>query len=130
MSKDLVNHPPHYQGKNGLEVIDVIEGFDVGSYSPTSGFNIGNLLKYVLRAGSKGRYVEDLKKGVWYLSREIANQEKERDPQLDLLLVDEKNSVCLGCNGNGTIVFCGAEIRCQICNGARVIRSLEDNGQT
>ena len=25
---DMVNHPPHYQTKNGLETIKVIEAFD------------------------------------------------------------------------------------------------------
>ena len=44
--KNMVDHPSHYQTKNGLEVIDVIESFDLG-------FNLGNVVKYVLRCGKK-----------------------------------------------------------------------------
>ncbi len=60
---DNVNHPAHYKG-NGLESIQVIEAFDLG-------FHLGNAIKYILRAGKKGDCVEDLKKAVWYLQREI-----------------------------------------------------------
>lgn len=65
---DMVNHPPHYQGANGLEAIDVIEAFGLG-------FCLGNTIKYLLRAGRKGDTVEDLKKARWYLDREIARRE-------------------------------------------------------
>lgn len=72
MSKrDLVNHPPHYQA-NGIEVIDVIEGFDLN-------FRLGNTTKYILRAGRKGNArnrIEDLKKAAWYLAREIERSAK------------------------------------------------------
>jgi len=60
---EAVNHPPHYQG-NGIEVIDIIESFDLN-------FNLGNTVKYVLRAGKKGNKKEDLEKAVWYLKREL-----------------------------------------------------------
>lgn len=59
---DLVNHPPHYQGK-GIEAIQVIEAFDLG-------YHLGNVIKYVLRSSNKGG-VEDLKKARWYLDRYI-----------------------------------------------------------
>lgn len=59
---DNINHPTHYQG-NGLEVIDVIEAFDLN-------FNLGNAVKYILRAGKKGDKKEDLKKAIWYLNKE------------------------------------------------------------
>lgn len=62
-SCDSVNHPSHYQGKT-IEVIDIIEDFDLN-------FNLGNAIKYILRAGKKGGYQEDLNKAVWYLNREI-----------------------------------------------------------
>ncbi len=62
---DAVNHPEHYQS-NGMEVIDVIEAFDLG-------FHRGNAIKYILRAGKKGAALEDLKKARWYLDREIEN---------------------------------------------------------
>jgi hypothetical protein len=60
---EAVNHPPHYQG-NGIEVIDIIESFELN-------FNLGNTIKYVLRAGNKGNKKEDLEKAVWYLKREL-----------------------------------------------------------
>ena len=64
---DPVNHPDHYTWlKNGVEVIDITENFN---------FLLGNVLKYVMRADHKGKPLEDLKKAVWYLEREIANRE-------------------------------------------------------
>lgn len=35
------------------------------------GFCLGNTVKYIARAGKKGDRVEDLKKALWYLQREI-----------------------------------------------------------
>ena len=43
---DPVHNPPHYKS-GGIEVIDVIEAFELG-------FHLGNVVKYVLRAGRKG----------------------------------------------------------------------------
>lgn len=62
---ERVNHPKHYQG-NGIEVIDVIESFSLN-------FNLGNSIKYILRADKKGSRSEDLKKAIWYLERESKN---------------------------------------------------------
>jgi len=47
------------------EVIDVIEDHDLN-------FNLGNVVKYVLRAPHKGEPVEDLEKAQWYIARELA----------------------------------------------------------
>ena len=66
---DLVNHPQHYKA-GGMEVIDVIEAFELG-------FKLGNTVKYILRAGKKSDAIEDLKKSMWYLQREIAKREAE-----------------------------------------------------
>lgn len=68
---DNVNQPAHYKGK-GLECIQVIEAFDLG-------FNLGNAVKYTLRAGKKGERKEDLQKAIWYLQREISKESWE-DP--------------------------------------------------
>lgn len=57
-----VTNPEYYAG-NDFQVIDIIEDFNLG-------FNLGNSIKYILRAGKKGDRVEDLKKAVWYLERE------------------------------------------------------------
>jgi hypothetical protein len=63
---DPINNPKHYQTQGGLEAIEVIEAFNLN-------FNLGNAIKYVLRAGKKGSKVEDLDKAIWYLIREIEN---------------------------------------------------------
>lgn len=64
--KDQIN-PDHYKSK-GLEVIDIIEAFHLG-------FLLGNVVKYILRAGRKGPAVVCLRKAKWYLERAIANEE-------------------------------------------------------
>ncbi len=68
---DNVNHPEHYQAENGMEAIDVIEAFDLN-------FNLGNAIKYILRAGHKDDEGQDLKKAMWYLKREI-NKIEDQD---------------------------------------------------
>lgn len=64
---DNVNHPSHYN-VGTVEVIDIIESQGWGV-----GFNRGNAVKYILRAGhkDKNKEIEDLKKAMWYLNREI-----------------------------------------------------------
>ncbi len=67
-SKESVNHPTHYGGQDNVyEAIKVIEAWDLG-------FNLGNLVKYVSRAGKKegSNELEDLEKAKWYLDREIS----------------------------------------------------------
>ena len=66
-SAEAVNHPAHYGGEdNTYEAIKVIEAWDLG-------FNLGNAVKYASRAGRKPGtpYVEDLRKALFYLQREI-----------------------------------------------------------
>jgi Protein of unknwon function (DUF3310) len=46
-----------------VECIEVVEWMS---------FNLGNVVKYVWRAGAKGALLEDLEKARWYLEREIA----------------------------------------------------------
>ena len=60
---DLVNHPPHYK-TGGVETIDFIEAKDLN-------YRLGNVVKYVSRAGKKGDPLQDLEKAAWYLQREI-----------------------------------------------------------
>lgn len=64
-NNDLVNHPSHYtDGK--IEVIDYIEDKNFG-------YNLGNAIKYISRAGKKSpdTKVQDLEKAIWYIVREI-----------------------------------------------------------
>ena len=67
LSGNRVNHPSHYN--KGIETIDYIESWNMD-------FNIGNVIKYVTRAGYKDNKLEDLEKAKWYLEREISKAEK------------------------------------------------------
>ena len=70
--KEKVNHPTHYGGEDNLyEAIKVIEAWDLG-------FNLGNTIKYVSRAGKKLDILEDLEKASWYINREINKLKNER----------------------------------------------------
>ena len=60
--KEMVNHPTHYN-KGSIEVIDFIEDQKLG-------FHLGNAIKYISRASNKGG-VEDIKKAIWYLQRQV-----------------------------------------------------------
>ena len=61
--EDVINHPSHYtRGK--IEVIDFIEDQQLP-------YHLGNVIKYIARAGYKGDKLEDLKKARWYLDRYI-----------------------------------------------------------
>lgn len=55
--------PSHYTDLTP-EPIEVIEAWGLG-------FNLGNAVKYIARAGKKGDALDDLKKAAWYLDREI-----------------------------------------------------------
>lgn len=72
--KESVNHPQHYGGKdNQYESIKVIEAWDLG-------FCLGNVVKYVSRAGKKesSKELEDLEKAKWYLDRHISKIKSEK----------------------------------------------------
>lgn len=65
-TNNRVDHPEHYQGKNGIETIEVIRHYVC---------DIANALKYLMRAGKKQemgmedaeKEIEDLKKALWYI---------------------------------------------------------------
>lgn len=78
---ETVDHSPHYGGAgNPYEAIRVIEAWSLG-------FCLGNAVKYIARAGKKALpgstkledeealakqlTVEDLRKAMWYLDREV-----------------------------------------------------------
>ena len=67
--KEMIDHPRHYNmGK--YEAIDVIDDWGLG-------FNLGNVVKYISRAGHKDDILQDLKKSLWYLQREIQRIENK-----------------------------------------------------
>ena len=66
ISKDMVNHPPHYN-QHGIECIDAIQA------CTSEGFEFylqGNILKYLWRYKYKNG-AEDLQKAHWYLIKLI-----------------------------------------------------------
>ena len=77
--EDKVNSPSHYNWLKklaGVEVIDITRHLD---------FDLGNAVKYILRAGRKteegydnrSKTIEDLKKAVWYINDKIKTLEHE-----------------------------------------------------
>ena len=65
---DAVEHPKHYTSHpSGIECIQITEHM---------GFNLGNALKYVWRCDLKKDAIEDLKKAIWYIERELAKRTK------------------------------------------------------
>ena len=78
--KEMVNHPDHYQSKNGLEAWDVIEAF-TSDLNGVEAFDTGNIIKYICRWKKKNG-LEDLKKAKRYLDHlinHVENSKKEND---------------------------------------------------
>ena len=78
-SNERIEHPVHYSYLKklcGIEVIDITRHMD---------FDLGNAIKYILRAGHKteegydnrSKTIEDLKKAVWYINDKIKTLEDE-----------------------------------------------------
>lgn len=60
---DPIQRPKHYASHpSGIECIQIAEHM---------GFCLGNAVKYLWRAGLKRDAIEDLKKAIWYIQREI-----------------------------------------------------------
>jgi hypothetical protein len=72
-ASEAVEHPSHYGGDKVYETIKVIMAWGLG-------FNLGNAVKYISRAGKKDptKQVEDLEKARFYLDYEIALLKGER----------------------------------------------------
>ena len=64
---------PTYYKKNGIDVIALTQIFKLN-------FEIGNVLKYCIRAGNKDpeKEIEDLEKAQEYLSRRIEHLKKDQ----------------------------------------------------
>ena len=79
-TNNRVDHPEHYQGKNGIETIEIIRHYVC---------DIANALKYLMRAGKKQemgmvdaeKEIEDLKKALWY----IEDYKKHLNPTMQKL---------------------------------------------
>jgi len=55
--------PKHYE-TNSVDVIDICKLYNLN-------FNKGNILKYICRSGKKESELDDLKKALDYINREI-----------------------------------------------------------
>lgn len=77
--EDKVNSPSHYSWLKklaGVEIIDIIRHLD---------FDLGNAVKYILRAGrkteegydDKAKTIEDLRKASWYINDKIKTLEND-----------------------------------------------------
>lgn len=77
-TSNRIEHPSHYtwlKEKCGIEVIDIVRHLN---------FNIGNVVKYVLRSGhkteegmsDKQKQIEDLQKAAFYINDEIERLSK------------------------------------------------------
>lgn len=62
-----LNNPPHYQLRNGVQSMDLIES----TLTPEQfeGFLRGNALKYLIRYNRKGTPKADLRKALDYVTR-------------------------------------------------------------
>ena len=70
--EDIINKPNHYH-RFKIEVIEIIKILIEGNhnYKSTNIYYIGNVIKYVFRAGLKGDFKEDLRKARYYLDKII-----------------------------------------------------------
>lgn len=73
MKNSNVEHPSHYtwlKEKCGIEVLDITRHMD---------FDLGNAIKYILRAGKKDplKEIEDLQKAIFYINDKIKMLENE-----------------------------------------------------
>ena len=82
MKEDMVNSPPHYT-QGGIEVYDYIVAKEFN-------YNLGNAVKYISRCNHKGKKVEDLKKAIWYISKEImVESERIEEEKAMAYLIDK-----------------------------------------
>lgn len=61
----------HYDSGKEYDLIDVCKDYSLN-------FNRGNVMKYVARAGKKDNELQDLRKALDYLQREIAYLEDKK----------------------------------------------------
>ncbi|MFJ9413071.1 DUF3310 domain-containing protein [Streptomyces sp. NPDC101227] len=62
--------PAHYMTDMGLQPWDVIDAFGLDFY-------LGNVIKYVLRAGKKGPALDDLRKAQHYIQKAIEKEHEQ-----------------------------------------------------
>ena len=71
MAETTNDQGPNYYKRGSINVWDFIRDQQLG-------FHLGNVVKYVCRAGYKDNDIEDLKKAIHYLSNEIEFRTSQR----------------------------------------------------
>lgn len=74
MSKDMVNHPDHYE-TNGIECINAMVASQ--GKEAVSDYCVCNAFKYIWRHQHKGKSVEDIQKAIWYLTKYVELNEDQ-----------------------------------------------------
>lgn len=68
--------PMHYINESNIDVIDFCKMYNLN-------FNRGNIVKYLARAGKKDNELQDLRKALNYLLREIEHFEKLQEEWIE-----------------------------------------------
>lgn len=92
---DNVHTPKHYQGRNGLEAIEVHRNFM--NDEQLTGYHLGNLIKYVLRYRRKNG-IEDLEKAKvhmdWLIEKEKAMLLQQKAQTKEKAMLDALAKAC------------------------------------
>jgi len=78
--------PEYYKNEKNIDIIDFCKMYDLN-------FNRGNVLKYIARAGKKENELEDLKKAMEYLKREIEHIMTLKEKFLELVSEEKSNTL-------------------------------------
>lgn len=76
IEQDVINKPTHYQGRYGMESIEILRNFMTDEQ--LAGFYLGNSLKYLIRHQKKNG-LEDLKKARKNLDWLIESMEEDNE---------------------------------------------------
>lgn len=71
---DNINRPKHYVDGRKYEPIDVMEDWGLLEHHC-----LATALKYISRCGRKDNDIQDLKKAVWYIQKEIEIRSRTTD---------------------------------------------------
>ena len=71
MAETTNDDGPKYYKRGSIQVWDFIRDQELN-------FHLGNVIKYICRAGHKGNDIEDLSKAIHYLSNEIEFRTSQR----------------------------------------------------
>ena len=74
MAETTNDHGPEYYRRGSIQVWDFVRDKELN-------FHLGNVIKYVCRAGHKDDDIEDLSKAIHYLSNEIEFRTSQRVPR-------------------------------------------------